>query len=265
MFLPQLADAIASRARRHLQAGRRAEAIALASRYTRWRPTDPQGWILLAQLLTRSGHPDIHGAPFDPGGFPEAERVLDEGLRRCPDSVDIHLHLAKECLMYFDQTGEREKIRKAEKLYRAAMDRWPQAAGPYLGAADVAYRRRSWQEGLELLSRSVAKVSTTEDVSDAVWLLRSLAFVPDGRVEALQVARRFVKHFPENLYMNVVVARLAEQENPEEARDSLRRARESHSEEEIADTLRSLDEFLGKWHPDFPLDKPPAADSYPSK
>lgn len=101
-------------------------------RCTELDPTFSDGWAYLSSVLAQQGLEA------------DSDRVLFEGLRKCPNSPGLHLTQAR-------RLGERGQIDPAIYEYRTVLRLRPEEAEAYVELAGLLFSREKIQEGIDLL------------------------------------------------------------------------------------------------------------------
>jgi tetratricopeptide (TPR) repeat protein len=189
----------------------RAERIAAA--YARWRPRDPQAWLMWASVVLKAGGPP----PPTPSGpierLVEIERVLRRGLEFHPNSINLSAELAS-------MVSHQERYEEAEQIWSDLRARHPESPVPYAGLARLAATWGRYEQCKDLAEEAIKRNPDSETTEN---LASSLLYVPGERHRAMELLERAVKD-THNPATHVLLALLVEETDPARAQAHLAKA-----------------------------------------
>lgn len=195
LLLPDLYKVVERRMRRHLRAGNTAKAVTACRRYTRVRPRDSDGWMLLSIALDAAKEPD------------EEERILREGLEKNPHAKELKVTLAW-ILAARQKHVEAPSYEEATALLQSAIQDDPSYPGPYLGLMRMAARESRWAD-VEMHGEAARRrISRTEDPESFWSLIDGLLYVP-GQVRCRLLLEEVTESAPEWPYPLLYLAALS--------------------------------------------------------
>lgn len=232
MLLPDLYRLVAWRARHHLDAGNVEAVIAIARRYTRLRPRDPKAWILCSQALSEQDEIDDD----------EKERVLREGLKRNPRSIELLVAVAWVVGWNNQKALTPAREAEADQLLRTAISLDPSDPWAYLGRMRLAASQDRWKDVEKHGEEARRRISITEHMA-AFWsLINGLLHVP-GQARCLEILRETVADDVEWAYPHLYIAALTD---GDEAAAELATAKEQWKPEPKQTFEEAIDDVKGK-------------------
>lgn len=196
-------------------------ALALARRYVRLRPRDPNGYLSLRWLLKDHGGGDVM----------EMEAVLRAGLARCGGdpglSVAVGMSLARR---YFDEQDDA-LLAEAEELFAQAARRSPSSPRPPLGRAWAAAARGDLTEARQRAEEARRRTDVTDFVSDEGYesfrsAVRLLLRIPDARQQAVEWLEEAAELPATGSFPDIMLSAFFEGRDEERAQRHLSRARD---------------------------------------
>lgn len=242
---------------RAIKKGNYERAVAIARRYSRMRPRDPEAWTMWARLLEDRaeglwGEAAIGGAKATEESLDEAETVLRQGVKGNPQSFELRLALANLLISRFNKGGESAGMDEAETLLKQLQTEQPDSLEASLGLAHLAHNRRDWPEVERLTAPIERRGSFTETPEVMHRLICLLVFVPgNGRERARSLLERAIAVNPRIAIFRALLGVLIEEEDPVAARQLLQEARDllpSHPWDEELESLRKL---YSRWGPEW--------------
>jgi tetratricopeptide (TPR) repeat protein len=160
----------------------------------------PPGFVGLARLAMGRGF------------WTEALKLWDEVLTRFSDQAKPYWHAGRATTL--TQLG---RLDEAENIFRRLADDFPTQSSGFLGLADIAVRRRNWNEALVWWDEVIARFPRT---ANPYWqVARANVLVELGRTdEAEPIFRHMTESTPESLSaLNGLLRVLIAKGKPEDA------------------------------------------------
>ena len=189
---------------RALKKGKAERAMAIAIRYARLRPGDPQSWLTWVWLVENQ---EVRWG---------SEGILREGFERNPKSFELGLRLAKEM-------SRKDKAGEAYELLERLGEHHPEAPGPVIEMARLAGMANNETEAKRRIAEARDLIDPKKHASEAVDIAYLCLLLGD-RGTAEEVLQRVEERAYEPA-AHLFLAVLTEETNPVGARRHLAAAR----------------------------------------